>query len=121
MRGGSFPSERGSSPMMRLNRRLLLALLPIACACATTVVSRQASEDRGDQYVPPPIAETPPPPPTTTVVVEAPAPEPLVENAVAYYGAHPIPDAYGGGWCLVDGAHLHPFGPEWYEQYVFEN
>lgn len=29
----------------------------------------------------------------------------------AYYGAHPILDTYGGGWCFMMGAHTHIWGP----------
>lgn len=28
----------------------------------------------------------------------------------AYYHHHPLPGAYGGGWCFIDGAHGHVFG-----------
>jgi hypothetical protein len=29
----------------------------------------------------------------------------------AYYGAHPILDVYGGGWCFMMGAHTHVWAP----------
>jgi hypothetical protein len=29
----------------------------------------------------------------------------------SYYGAHPILDAYGGGWCFMIGAHTHLWRP----------
>ena len=29
----------------------------------------------------------------------------------AYYGAHPVLDAYGGGWCFMMGAHTHLWRP----------
>jgi hypothetical protein len=29
----------------------------------------------------------------------------------SYYGAHPIADAYGGGWCFMIGAHAHWWRP----------
>lgn len=29
----------------------------------------------------------------------------------AYYGAHPILDLYGGGWCFMMGPHAHPWAP----------
>jgi hypothetical protein len=29
----------------------------------------------------------------------------------SYYGAHPLPDLYGGGWCFMIGAHAHSFSP----------
>jgi len=32
-----------------------------------------------------------------------------------YYGEHPVP---GGGWCHLDGVHLHPFAPE-YQYYAY--
>lgn len=28
-----------------------------------------------------------------------------------YYGAHPVLDGYGGGWCFAIGAHAHPWEP----------
>ncbi|MGA8890213.1 MAG: hypothetical protein WB493_01505, partial [Anaeromyxobacteraceae bacterium] len=54
---------------------------------------------------------------TTTAVV--PAPEPLAPQVVeAWYGGqHAIPAALGGGWCWVDGPHVHdyfPDPPDWY-------
>src|SRR2546421_539859 len=35
----------------------------------------------------------------------------------SYYGAHPLLDAYGGGWCFMIGPHTHPFGP-WSSSFV---
>ena len=32
--------------------------------------------------------------------------------AYAYHGHHPIPRAFGGGYCYIDGAHYHLFAPE---------
>ena len=29
-----------------------------------------------------------------------------------YYGAHPIPEAVGDGWCLVEHDHVHEYMPE---------
>jgi hypothetical protein len=29
----------------------------------------------------------------------------------SYYGAHPVLDAYGGGWCFMMGGHYHMWGP----------
>lgn len=29
----------------------------------------------------------------------------------SYYGAHPVLDTYGGGWCFMIGGHHHPWGP----------
>ena len=29
----------------------------------------------------------------------------------SYYGAHPILDVYGGGWCFMIGPHTHPWRP----------
>src|SRR6185312_17414857 len=26
-----------------------------------------------------------------------------------YYGAHPVPMEEGGGWCWIDGPHVHPY------------
>jgi hypothetical protein len=26
---------------------------------------------------------------------------------VAYYGHHPVPGAWGGGWCFISGPHFH--------------
>jgi hypothetical protein len=31
--------------------------------------------------------------------------------AYSYYGAHPIADAYGGGWCFMVGPHYHWWRP----------
>ena len=31
-----------------------------------------------------------------------------VEAEYRYYGEHPTP---GGGWCYLDGVHLHPYAP----------
>jgi hypothetical protein len=28
-----------------------------------------------------------------------------------YYGAHPVLDAYGGGWCFMMGGHTHSWAP----------
>jgi hypothetical protein len=28
-----------------------------------------------------------------------------------YYGAHPVQDAYGGGWCFMAGGHSHAWRP----------
>jgi hypothetical protein len=32
-------------------------------------------------------------------------------ESYSYYGAHPILDAYGGGWCFMIGAHTHWWRP----------
>jgi hypothetical protein len=32
-------------------------------------------------------------------------------EAYSYYGAHPILDSYGGGWCFMIGAHSHWWRP----------
>jgi len=32
-------------------------------------------------------------------------------QAYSYYGAHPILDAYGGGWCFMIGPHSHWWRP----------
>jgi hypothetical protein len=29
----------------------------------------------------------------------------------SYYGAHPVQDVYGGGWCFMMGGHYHMWGP----------
>jgi hypothetical protein len=35
----------------------------------------------------------------------------------SYYGAHPMLDAYGGGWCFMIGPHAHAFQP-WSSSFV---
>jgi len=35
----------------------------------------------------------------------------------AYYGAHPILDGYGGGWCFMMGPHTHVWAP-WSPQFT---
>jgi hypothetical protein len=32
-------------------------------------------------------------------------------RAYSYYGAHPVLDAYGGGWCFMMGGHYHMWAP----------
>ncbi|HVZ72670.1 MAG TPA: hypothetical protein VHJ20_09875 [Polyangia bacterium] len=32
-------------------------------------------------------------------------------ESFSYYGAHPIADVYGGGWCFMIGAHTHWWRP----------
>jgi hypothetical protein len=32
-------------------------------------------------------------------------------ESFSYYGAHPIADVYGGGWCFMIGAHAHWWRP----------
>jgi hypothetical protein len=32
-------------------------------------------------------------------------------QAFSYYGAHPVSDAYGGGWCFMVGPHTHWWRP----------
>jgi hypothetical protein len=32
-------------------------------------------------------------------------------QAYSYYGAHPVLDAYGGGWCFMMGGHNHLWSP----------
>ena len=32
-------------------------------------------------------------------------------QSYSYYGAHPILDAYGGGWCFMMGGHTHLWAP----------
>ena len=39
-------------------------------------------------------------------------------HAYDYEGSHPIPPGQGGGWCLLEGAHSHPYAPD-YDSYVF--
>jgi hypothetical protein len=86
-------------------------------ACATgSVVSQPVEESHATAEEPPTYSfGTPPaaPPP--------PVAEPEVDEGVAYYGSHPIPMSEGGGWCLIDGPHLHAYEPEWSDQYVFQN
>jgi hypothetical protein len=38
-------------------------------------------------------------------------------EVTSYYGAHPMLDAYGGGWCFMIGAHAHAFQP-WSPSFV---
>ena len=35
------------------------------------------------------------------------------QTAYAYHGHHPIPLAYGGGYCYIDGPHYHYFPPSY--------
>jgi hypothetical protein len=35
----------------------------------------------------------------------------------SYYGAHPLLENYGGGWCFMIGPHAHPFQP-WSPSFV---
>ena len=32
-------------------------------------------------------------------------------RSYSYYGAHPVLDAYGGGWCFMMGGHYHMWAP----------
>jgi hypothetical protein len=53
-------------------------------------------------------------------------PPPVVESMpagteVGYGGPHPIPEQFGGGWCMIAGPHLHPYGPQCYDQYVLRD
>lgn len=43
------------------------------------------------------------------------------EVAFYYYGQHPLPDAYGGGWCYDDSDHVHVFAPDYVDLYVYEH
>jgi hypothetical protein len=36
-----------------------------------------------------------------------------------YHGRHPIPPAEGGGWCLLEGEHVHPYAPD-YDDYAYD-
>jgi hypothetical protein len=36
-----------------------------------------------------------------------------------YFGAHPVPLAEGGGWCLLDGEHVHAYAPD-YDDYAYD-
>jgi hypothetical protein len=74
-------------------KRILLALAPVAVL--TGCVIRTVSE-------PYPPADMP------------------VPVAFYYYGEHFIPEAAGGGWCYVEGAHSHDYGPERADWYVLE-
>jgi hypothetical protein len=100
-----------------LRRSMLVAALLSFAGCYVYVPQAYVAP-------PPVVAEAPPPPPAQVVAEEPPPapPEQPVELApgelVGYYGAHPIPDEYGGGWCAVEGPHVHPFAPVWYDQYV---
>lgn len=40
-----------------------------------------------------------------------PTPEARAETYVYYYDSHPIPDAFGGGFCYEEGAHYHVYAP----------
>jgi len=33
------------------------------------------------------------------------------QGTVGYFGPHPVPDHLGGGFCEIDGVHVHDFGP----------
>ena len=35
----------------------------------------------------------------------------VVEPMYYYYGAHPVPEEWGGGWCTDEGFHAEPFAP----------
>ena len=52
----------------------------------------------------------------------APPPQPVMvapARVVAYYGnEHAIPDAFGGGWCYLDGQHEHDYYPDQPANYV---
>lgn len=101
-------------------KRLLLMIgvcgLTLAGCVTGSVASRPISDD---DYAPPPPDYTPPRPPQGPAGGYA--EQPVVDEGVAYYGAHPIPDAEGGGWCIIDGPHIHPYEPEWYDQYTFQD
>jgi hypothetical protein len=51
---------------------------------------------------------------------EAPPP-PIAQREFVYFGGHPIPDEYGGGWCIAEGAHTHPYLPVAQEQYTYQS
>lgn len=58
--------------------------------------------------------------------VALPAGEAQAHEYYYYHGPHPIPEAWGGGWCDAEGPHYHEFAPvdiEFYEYiegyYVF--
>jgi hypothetical protein len=43
-----------------------------------------------------------------------------VGTVYSYYGAHPIHDTYGGGWCFMVGGHHHWWQP-WSQSFVIVN
>ncbi len=65
-----------------------------------------------------PVYDDPPsdwiPPPEPVIYVQAPPPS----NPVGFWGHHPIP---GGGWCLAEGAHVHYYEPEFFDQFQLVN
>src|SRR4051794_13964288 len=101
-----------------------LVLLPLLASAGCVVhTHRVRTYDPGP---PPPAYEAPPayqpapaaeyvPPPAPAPVYVAPAP---VE--VWYYGQHFVPDQAGGGWCFLDGAHLHDYYPANYNHFDFD-
>ena len=101
---------------------VLLATTGPGCL-GSHLASRTVPDDSSAGYYPPapPIGETQAAPepqtpasPGEDELVEAPPGEPVLY----YYGGHPIPPEYGGGWCDFEGPHAHPFSPVWPEQYV---
>lgn len=50
----------------------------------------------------------------TGCVVHTHARHPVVYREVTYryLGAHPIPDAWGDGWCFIEHDHVHEYAPE---------
>ncbi|HCF62570.1 MAG TPA: hypothetical protein DFS52_31850, partial [Myxococcales bacterium] len=61
----------------------------------------------------PVVYETPPPEPQQIIVQTSPT--------YRYWGAHLIPDAWGGGWCLIEGVHDHDYAPVYPEHYRYES
>lgn len=92
-----------------MSLRFSWLLLPLTAACVTpSVASREE-----DLSLP---GENPRP----MVIIETP-PRAKVQREYIYNGGHPIPDEYGGGWCIEEGAHAHPYLPAAEEQYVATN
>ncbi|HVO29270.1 MAG TPA: hypothetical protein VMV18_00980, partial [bacterium] len=52
----------------------------------------------------------------------APPPPPPPPRATVWYyvGGHPVPPAYGGGWCADPNPHSHPYAPEPLQAYVMQ-
>ncbi len=68
----------------------------------------QANYAEEPVYTDPPPTYVPPPAPVV-YLHRASAADP-----VGCWGHHPIP---GGGWCLAEGAHLHNYEPEFFDQF----
>jgi hypothetical protein len=96
-----------------MNRHLLvLAPLALLAGCVVHSTPRPPTYvEPAPAYQPPPAYEPPPP---------AYVPPPAAPLRISYFGQHFVPEEYGGGWCYVDGPHVHDYMPDRDDWYVYD-